>query len=119
MSNPPVNADAKIDLPTQIEVWKQQYEDIYELNADADEGDSPIPTFYFRKPGRMQLSRFAKEVMKDALKGMNALVFDCLLFPDRDTVEALFKKKPGLIISLGGELQKLVGTSQDFFVKRL
>lgn len=109
----------------QLKTWKSQYGEIYELTGEADDDDrgntdkEPAYYFIFRKPGRAALSRFAKQVMSDALKAMYNLVFDCLLFPDQDEVRKLFDEKPGMAISVGSELQKIVGTNQDFFVKRL
>ncbi len=102
----------------QLEAWKAQYGEIYELLGETEDG-SQCYYFIFRKPGRAALSRFAKQVMSDALKAMHNLVFDCLLFPDQDEVRKLFEEKPGMAISVGSELQKIVGTNQDFFVKRL
>lgn len=102
----------------QLEAWKAQYGDVYELTGETEDG-SQTYYFIFRKPGRAALSRFAKQVMSDALKAMHNLVFDCLLFPDQDEVRKLFEEKPGMAISVGSELQKIVGTNQDFFVKRL
>lgn len=110
----------------QLKTWKSQYGEIYELTGDIDDDDRShngkepaVYYFIFRKPGRAALSRFAKQVMSDALKAMHNLVFDCLLYPDQDAVRKLFDEKPGMAISVGSELQKIVGTNQDFFVKRL
>lgn len=102
----------------QLENWKSQYGDVYELTGETEDGSQSY-YFIFRKPGRAALSRFAKQVMSDALKAMQNLVFDCLLYPDQDAVRKLFDEKPGMAISVGSELQKIVGTNQDFFVKRL
>ncbi len=102
----------------QVEAWKAQYGDVYELTGETDDGSQRYQ-FVFRKPGRAALSRFAREVMGDALKALHNLVFECLLYPDADAVRRLFEEKPGMAIAVGSELQKLVGTNQDFFVKRL
>lgn len=60
------------------------------------------------------MSHFVKQVVSDALKAMYNLAFDCLLYPDQDTVHKLFDEKPGMAISVGSKLQGIVGTNQDF-----
>jgi len=52
--------------------------------------------------------------LSDALKAMHNLVFDCLLYPDQDAVCKFFDEKPGTAVSVDSELQKIVGTNQDF-----
>ena len=116
------HAAAPADLTEQVRQWREKFGEVYELKPDVDpEEDQELGgiSFIFRKPGRVQLSRFAKAVTSDTLKALHTLVFDCLLAPDKERVEDLFGRRPGLIISLGGELQKLIGTNQDFFVKPL
>jgi hypothetical protein len=103
--------------PAQIEQWKQQYGDVYEIRDDGFDGEQLL--FYFRKPGRPQLSRFTKEAMKDAFKAVNNLVFGCLLHPSEEVVRRLFDEKPGLAIAVGNELQRIVGTNQDFLSRKL
>lgn len=102
----------------QIEQWKQQYGDVYEI-ADDGFGETEPLTFIFRRPGRPQLSRFTKEAMKDAYKAMHNLVYGCLLYPSEERVKQLFEDKPGLAIAVGNELQRIVGTNQDFLSKKL
>ncbi|MDQ7790055.1 MAG: hypothetical protein U1D96_05405 [Eubacteriales bacterium] len=104
--------------PKQIEEWKKEYGEVYELSADTDDSDQP-QQYYFQKPGRKHLSRLSKELMKDAFRGMENLVFGCLLHPSEEVLRAELQKKPGLVIALGGELQKIIGTNQDFFTKKL
>jgi len=103
---------------SQIEQWKQQYGDVYEIKDDGFSEDE-MPTFYFRRPGRPQLSRFTKEAMKDAYKAMHNMVYGCLLYPSEERVKQLFEDRPGLAIAVGNELQRIVGTNQDFLSKKL
>lgn len=105
-------------MPDEVKIqeWREQYKAVYQVSAEGEDGQLE---FYFRKPERVHLSRFAKAVTSDTLKALTQLIFDCLLWPDEARVRTLFEEKPGLIISLGSELQKLIGTNQDFFVKRL
>ncbi len=107
--------------PEQIKQWKAEHGDIYKLSGEIqDDKDSfVLHTFYFKKPGRVQLSRFAKEAMSDALKAQNNLIFDCRLYPDETVIRELFEKQPGLIMSLGAELVKIVGMNQDFLSEKL
>jgi len=105
----------------QIEQWKKEYGDVYQLTGDVDteEDLGASQVFYFRKPGRKDLSRFVKEMAKDMYKATNNLVYGCLLYPSADVVRKMAEEKPGLILALGGELQKIIGSSQDFLSKKL
>lgn len=103
----------------QIENWKEEYGDVYKLTGEPEnEGDQPLE-YYFRKPGRAHLSRLSKELMKDALRAMENLVVGCLLHPSEEVLRAQLQKRPGVVVALGGELQKIIGTNQDFFTKKL
>lgn len=109
-------------LDELIKRWKEQYGDVYEIKPDSYEEalKEGLPeTFYFRLPGRPELSRFAKGAMTDTLKALNNLVMDCLLYPDKAVVTALLDRKPGLAVSLGSKVQQLVGTSLDFTHRKL
>lgn len=102
----------------QIAEAKSKYGEVYLLTSETDEGNDTYE-FLMKKPGRAALGRFAKKAMTDALKALHNLVFDCLVLPSEDEVRKLFEDKPGMAISVGSELQKIVGTNQDFFVKKL
>jgi hypothetical protein len=102
--------------------WKEQYGEVYEIKPDNPEEalKEGLPdAFYFRLPGRPELSRFAKTAMTDSLKALNNLCMDCVIYPDRSVVSSLFDHKPGLAISLGAKVQQLVGTSLDFTHRKL
>ncbi|MDI3547886.1 MAG: hypothetical protein PWR10_1538 [Halanaerobiales bacterium] len=109
------------NLEKQKEKWIEEFGEVYEIaaEADIDEGNAKPMVFYFKKPGRTNLSRYIKDAMKNAYKAMYNLTFDCLLYPDRDAVTKLIEEKPGLIIALGNELQEIIGVNQDFFSKKL
>lgn len=111
----------ELDLEKQKKEWIEQYGEVYEIAAEADlEDEKAKPmVFYFKKPGRTNLSRYIKDAMKNAYKAMYNLTFDCLLYPDRDAVTKLIEEKPGLIVALGNELQEIIGVNQDFFSKKL
>lgn len=113
----------------QIESWKQQYgaKNIYRLESkpkdDDDDGIGPTEpalVVYCRKPNPGHLSRFTEAVTnKKAFKGLSDLVFDTRLWPDAEVVKNLAEDQPGLILTLGGQLQKLVGIDVNFTVTRL
>lgn len=114
------NQSKKKKLQEKINDWKEQYGEIYEIAADVEfEQNSEQMIFIFRKPNRQHLSRYIKTAMKNAYKAMHTLVFDTLLYPDKDKVSKMVEEKPGLIISLGNELQDIIGVNQDFFSKKL
>ncbi|MCL4514152.1 MAG: hypothetical protein M1379_00935 [Firmicutes bacterium] len=105
----------------QIEKWKKEFEGVYELRAETDD-DKPeeVPlTLYFKRPGREELSRFAKSAAGETLKATSQFVFDCRLYPDEQVLRKLFEEKPGLAISIGNKLSEIVGVNQVFTVKRL
>ena len=99
----------------QIEKWKQEHGDVYRIESD----DELMPVCYFRKPGRADMSRLSKEGVKDIYKSMNNLMFGCLLYPAPDVARRAVEEKPGLVLSIGGELQKIVGVTQDFLSTKL
>ena len=99
----------------QIEQWKSQFGEVYQLTSEDDE----LLVFYFRKPDRTHLSHFAKKAMGDTLKALHTLIKDTLLYPSHEVVSKLFAEKPGMVIPLGSELQTIVGTNQDFLAKKL
>jgi len=96
---------------------KDKYGDVYRLSSENDEGD--MLYFYFRKPTRPDLARFAQELSKDLLKSTNNLVYGCLVAPDVEEVKKMAVEKPGMILALGGELQKLIGSNMDFLAEKL
>ena len=121
--------DKKLLHPTeeQFQEWEQKYPGkliILEPTADDDEvedeesGKVPIPIFVFRKPERAHVARMTKTSLTDAYKAVRQLVADCRLFPDEVTTEAVFARKPGLVIPIMSKLQAEVGSNQDFTVKR-
>ena len=100
-----------------IDQWKQQYEEVYEMTGELE--DYSEIKVYFRKPKRADSSRLIKETMKDPERAVNNLVFSCLLYPAPDDLKKEIEKKPGLILVLGNELQKLIGSNIDFLSKKL
>jgi len=110
----------KDSLKEKIEGFKEEYGTVYEIAADIGfEEEAEEMLFVFKKPGRAALSRYIKGAMSDAYRAMYNLVFDCLLYPDKDLLMKMLEDKPGLIIALGNELQELVGVNQNFTSKRL
>lgn len=101
----------------QLQEWKEKYGDVYEVRVSDDE--EKLPVFYFKKPGRGELSRFSKEMMSNMYNALNNMVFACLIHPSAEVVAGLVNDKPGLVISLGAELQKIAGSNQNFTSKRL
>lgn len=108
-------------MPTeeQLKEWKAKHGELIIMETeDQGDDDSSIPTFVFRRPNRAHVSRFVKTGMSDPAKGLRQLIVDTLLFPGEEVLEKLLSEKPGLMVPLGSELQKAVGSNHDFFVKR-
>lgn len=100
---------------------KAKYGEVYRLETDLEDetGNITHVRVYTKRPHRIHLSRFAKEVAKDTFKALNTLIFDTAVWPEKDELTRLFEDRPGLVISLGSELQKLVGVNQDFLCRKL
>ncbi|GEC88592.1 MULTISPECIES: DUF6848 family protein [Brevibacillus] len=96
----------------QAQELKKKHGELHEISND---------DYYllFKKPERDNLSRFLKESMKDTYRGLRNLIMDTLVFPTREELDKEFEVQPGLVIGIGTELQKLAGTSVDFFSKKL
>jgi hypothetical protein len=110
------------ELQTKVSEWKSKYGDVYQITVDDPEECPELADVEIicRQPGRSQLSRLVQDIAKgDALKAQNNFFFDCLLYPDGEVIKQVADKKPGLIIALGNELQKLTGTNQNFTMKKL
>lgn len=101
----------------QLAQWRQQHGELLELSADDDEHVGGC-VFIFREPGKTQLSRFIQKAMKNAYGAMRQFTFDLLLYPSREEVTRLFDEKPGLLVAIGGALQRETGTGADFSVRR-
>lgn len=102
-----------------IQDLKDNYGEIYELKSDSADEDYKIKEYVFMKPTRVHLSRFAKGVANDTFKALHTLIMDCLVYPDKGQVQEQLDEKPGLVVSLGGELQKIVGINENFFATKL
>lgn len=101
-------------LEEKIKTWKESYREVIEL-TDEESAEK----FIFKRPGHAELSRFTQAAMKDGLKGMRTLTKDCLLHPAPEVLDKIAVDRPGIWIALGNEIQKLAGTSADFFVRKL
>lgn len=103
--------------PEMIEQWKKENEEVWEMTGELD--DYREVKVYFRKPKRADTSRLIKEIAKDPERAVNNLIFGCLLYPPADELKKEIEKRPGLIMVLGNELQKLIGSNVDFLSKKL
>src|SRR5690554_4976426 len=81
----------------QIEQWKQKHGGVYALEGDE-------LTVYCRQPNRSEMARFVKEMQRDLYRASQNLLVACLLSPSMEELNNLAKDKPGLILSLAGEL---------------
>lgn len=109
---------AKTPHDTMLEDWKKQYGDVYKIENEPEDGEEPLK-FYFKKPQRQHFSRFIKESMKDAYKAMRTMVDDLALYPSPEVRNKLFEEKPGLVVAVGNELNKIIGVSQDFLTSKV
>ncbi|MBE3574539.1 MAG: hypothetical protein IMW99_03655 [Firmicutes bacterium] len=100
---------------------KAKYGELYRLQTELEDADGRLSELriYARRPHRVHLSRFTKEATRDTFKALTTLILDTVVWPDKDELARLFEERPGLVISLGAELQHLVGSNQDFLRSRL
>lgn len=96
----------------QIEQWKAQHGEVYALESDE-------LTVYCRKPGRAEMARFAKELQRDLYRASHNLVMACRLYPDVEVINQVAESKPGVILTLAGELAELSGANTAFLSRRL
>lgn len=102
----------------QIDQWKAQYGEVYKIEIDTDNLEEK-KVFYFQKPARTNFSRFIKDSMKDAYKAMHTMVNDLALYPSKEKLAKIFQEKPGLVVAVGNELNKIVGVSEDFLTSKV
>ena len=107
MSEEKVQEKIQSVTPQQIEQWKQQHGEIYLLEGD----DLAV---YCKKPGRPVMARFVKEMQRDLYSASQNMLSACLVHPSMDALLAVAKEKPGVILSLAGELNELAGTTTSF-----
>ena len=103
----------------QIKDWKTQYGKVFLLTAD--EEDVCDQDIYIRKPTRPMFDRFQSTLMKKDKTGeaTKQLLFDVLLFPEKEVLQQLFDERPGLVTAIGNKLMEIVGTTVNFTVKAL
>lgn len=103
----------------QLAQWASRHGEIFEVEAEDDEHEEIAGrVFYFKVPGKPELSRFIQKATKNAYNAMRWFVFDLALHPSKDELERIFAKKPGLLVSLGNAVQKKTGVGADFSVRK-
>ena len=65
------------------------------------------------------MARFVKEMQRDLYSASQNMLSACLVHPSMDALLAVAKEKPGVILSLAGELNELAGTTTSFLSKKL
>ncbi len=111
-------ANSPVAMNQQVEDWKKQYGDVILIKNEPEDDEAQL-VFYFKKPQRQHFSRFIKESMKDAYKAMRTMVDDLALYPAPEVRNKLFEEKPGLVVAVGNELNKVIGVSQDFLTSKV
>lgn len=96
----------------QIKQWKAQHGDVFVLESDD-------LTVYCRRPRRDEMARFAKELQRDLYRASHNLLVSCRLHPDMQVISQMAEAKPGVILSLAGELSELAGANISFLSRKL
>jgi alpha-amylase/alpha-mannosidase (GH57 family) len=98
--------------PEEIENWKKQYKDIFEV----DIGEF---TFFVRKPTRQEFTRYFDTSLRSPFSATLTLVTSCLLKPAGADYIAILEEKPGLHVALTNELQDKIGLNLTASSKKL
>ena len=108
------NLQDKPAKPTeqQMAEWKEKFK-VITLQAEIDD---ETMTIIAKKPSRISFERYQEEVLKKGVKAMRQFVKENVLFPDPETVEQMFKDKPGLVVGISNPLQEMMGAGVDFTV---
>lgn len=108
------NLQGKPTKPTeqQMAEWKEKFKVITLQGEFEDE----VMTIIAKKPSRVSFERYQEEVLKKGIKAMRQFVKENILFPDPETVEQMFKEKPGLVAGISNPLQEMMGAGVDFTV---
>lgn len=105
----------------QIETWKTQHGEIYELTRD-DCADMPSIDgirFIVRKPTRHMINTMGKHAQTDLTAANQNLLLEITLTPSREELAGLFAGLPMLSISLMQGLDKITGSAANFTAKPL
>jgi hypothetical protein len=100
--------------PKVIDTLKAEHSQVY-LLAACDE------QVIVRQPTKGEFERFAAAVADEArrAKASRLLFLDCVVYPDREAVDAMLARLPGLAITFGGECAELAGVTRDVERKKL
>lgn len=82
------------------------------------EGESR--TYYFKKPGKADISRYLASAAKGKLtQAVQNMVFELAVHPAKAELQNEFEERPGLLVALNNALQNAVGINEEFNVKKL
>lgn len=78
-------------------------------------------TVAFRRPNRVDYSRFKKEAFKEELRHTAAdnLAISCLVYPDRDAFNAIWDRFPTVVDKAANDLIELMGSEESIKKKQL
>lgn len=100
--------------PSQAEIdqWKARHGEVYAFESDE-------LVAYCRKPGRADIARFSKEVQRDLYRASWNLLVACLLHPSVEVLQQHADRRPGIVVSLAGELTDVAGVTLPFSSRKL
>lgn len=98
--------------PAEIEQWKARHGEAYVFESDE-------LVVYCRKPGRAEIARFTKEVQRDLYRASWNLLVACLLHPSAEVLQQHADHRPGIVVSLAGELTDVAGVTLPFLSRKL
>lgn len=107
--------ETAVDEATLAEL-KAKHGELFQLRA-ALTGDVVV----VRRPPEPLWRRFRTQMMDPGKKAYapEQMLLDCIVHPERKTVQAMFTALPGLVETFAGELATLGGAGQDVQKKAL
>lgn len=101
-----------------IRDWKTRFGKVYKVSSDDEDVELEV---YIKKPTRAAIDRFQSAVNgKKSLTGAaQQLIFDLLLYPEKDYLVKQFEDKPGLPTSITNNMTEIMGLAVNFTVTKL
>lgn len=97
-----------------IEALKTKHGEIYEISACGE-------TVIVRKPPKAAYNKYRTYLFDDERRhtAMEALLTDCVIYPDKESLFAMLDRLPGLAETFGSECARLAGNTKQVEVKKL
>lgn len=95
-------------------------DDLRRATVTAPALDQPLD-LVVRVPDHVLWTKYGAALRDEKKKGSatRTFVYDCVLYPERDDLDALFAKQPGLVPRIADQLGELAGSMAKVEVEKL